>query len=124
MFLQKFTFVVKHKSGMSNKVADALSRRTSLLLALQTEITGLKELKDMYATDSDFAEIWSRSLLHFPNEDYYIQDGFIFKGNQLCVPNTFLRSQIIQEMHSNGLAAHTSQDKTVALVQSKIFWPK
>ena len=38
-FLQAYTFVLKHKAGIKNKAADALSRRISLLVAMSVETT-------------------------------------------------------------------------------------
>ncbi|GJV41639.1 putative reverse transcriptase domain-containing protein [Tanacetum coccineum] len=40
-FLEKFTFVVKHKTGVSNRAANALSRRSNLLVSIQVDVPGL-----------------------------------------------------------------------------------
>ena len=39
-FLQDYMFVLKHKAGVENKVADALSRRVMILVAISAEVTG------------------------------------------------------------------------------------
>ncbi|XP_013589557.1 PREDICTED: uncharacterized protein LOC106297989 [Brassica oleracea var. oleracea] len=58
-FLQQFTFVIKHLSGKTNKVADALSRRHSLVATLQVSVPGFAALPDLYPTDPYFGSICS-----------------------------------------------------------------
>ncbi|KAJ8630683.1 hypothetical protein MRB53_024006 [Persea americana] len=40
--------------------------------------------------------------------DFMMHDGFLFKGNQLCVPESSLRLKIIEELHDKG---HVERDK-------------
>ncbi|GKA13150.1 putative nucleotidyltransferase, ribonuclease H [Tanacetum coccineum] len=76
-FLKKFTFVVKHKIGVSNRAAGE-------------------------------------------KPDFFLHDGFLFKRNQLCIPDSSLRLQIIKELHGEG---HVGRDRTLQLVQASYFWP-
>nr|GEW32411.1 hypothetical protein [Tanacetum cinerariifolium] len=72
-FLEKFTFVLKHKTGVSNQAVDALSRRNSLL------------------------------GVQFGEKTYFVlHDGFLFKGYQLCISDSSLHLQIIKELHGEG----------------------
>ena len=42
--------------------------------------------------------------------NFLLYDGFLFKGNQLCVPDCSMRLRIIQELHSEG---HVGKDRTL-----------
>ena len=50
-FLQSFTFVLKHISGQSNRVADALSRKPLIMKENQIHVLGFEHLRDLYQTD-------------------------------------------------------------------------
>ncbi|PKI36368.1 hypothetical protein CRG98_043241, partial [Punica granatum] len=57
------------------------------------------------------------ALKHLHSQD---KDGFLFRGNQLCIPDCSLRAHIIQQLHGEG---HVGRDRTLQLVQSSYFWP-
>ncbi|GKB94978.1 putative reverse transcriptase domain-containing protein [Tanacetum coccineum] len=52
--------------------------------------------------------------------DFNIHDGFLFKGNQLCILDTSLHLKIIKESHGEG---NVGRDRTLQLVQASYFWP-
>ena len=118
-YLEQFTFVIKHKAGVSNRVADALSRRHNLLSKIRITVPDFDSLMDLYATDPFFSTI----LLKIQNGErtnFLLQDGFLFRGLKLCIPMSSLRLKIIQELHNEG---HVGRDHTLHLVSSSYFWP-
>ncbi|XP_031398451.1 uncharacterized protein LOC116209020 [Punica granatum] len=108
-----------HKSGVTNRVADALSRRHSILSRMTVEVPGFSSFAELLEVDPYFsvtlAQVWAGE-----RTKYVLQDGFFSRGNQLCIPNCSLRAYIIQQLHGEG---HVGRDKTLQLVQSSYFWP-
>ena len=54
-FIESFPYIIKHKKGKDNVVADALSRKNMLLTDLDVNIPGLESLCDLCANDPDFS---------------------------------------------------------------------
>ena len=54
-FLEQFPYVIKHKQGKVNVVADALSRRYNLLATLETKLLGFEHIKELYVQDNEFS---------------------------------------------------------------------
>lgn len=78
-YLQQFTFVIRHQSGKTNRVADALSRRHGLLTTMHTSVLGFDSFADLYHTDPFFARIFKETERE-PHGNYTIQDSFLFHG--------------------------------------------
>ena len=90
-FMKNFTFVIKHISCNAYKVVDVLSMRCLILQEFQVKTLGFEHLKEMYSDDLDFKEAYEACENHVLRDksewnEYMIQEGFLFKGNQLCIP--------------------------------------
>lgn len=114
-YIQQFTFFIKHKSGALNKVANALSRRTHLLV---TMVLGFDLFCELLPSDPYFGQIM-KDVEAGNRADYQMHYGVLFKGNQLCVPASSLRLIIIKELHEEG---HVGRDKMVQLVGDSYYW--
>ncbi|XP_026453100.1 uncharacterized protein LOC113353835 [Papaver somniferum] len=118
--INKYTFSVKHKSGKLNQVADTLSRRRHLLTTIRIESFAFDYIKDIYPEDEDFSKLWNQcSSQNHRVDDFIIQDGFLFKGNRLCILEGSLCLHLMRELHGSGLGGHFGRDKTIALVKER-----
>jgi hypothetical protein len=126
--MQNFTFVTKHIFGTANKVVDALSRKCLLMQEFRVKTLGFDNLKEMYRDDPNFKEAYEASknpILRDRSQwiEYMIQDGLLFRGNQLCIPKFSMRENLLKEKHNGGLVRHFSHDKTFSKLNGSYFWP-
>jgi hypothetical protein len=122
-------FHLCHKAhfGAANKVVDALSRKCLMLQEFRIKTLGFENLRDMYAGDAEFGEAYEapeNPVLRdrSPWIEFLIQDGLLFKGNQLCIPDCSMRENLVREKHSGGLVGHFGHDKTFAKLSESYYW--
>ncbi|GKC99632.1 hypothetical protein Tco_1169907 [Tanacetum coccineum] len=89
---------LRHCPRLENKVADALRRKTTLLVSISNEVVGFDSVKELYPSDEDFGNIWMELETKQHRGEFILLDGYLFKGNRLCIPKTSFRSQLIKEI--------------------------
>ncbi|WVZ80840.1 hypothetical protein U9M48_028286 [Paspalum notatum var. saurae] len=110
-FIESFPYIIKHKNGKENVIADALSRRYTMLSQLDFKIFGLQTVKDQYANDADFKDALLHCMHGTPWGQFHMQDGFCF----------VLTSR---EAHGGGLMGHFGVYKTHEVLAAHFFWPR
>ncbi|KAK1681376.1 hypothetical protein QYE76_042224 [Lolium multiflorum] len=124
-FIESFPYVIKYKKGKENVVADALSRKITLLLTrLEFHILGLEEIKELYPSDVFFGPIFAKCSVDHGFDDFYLHDGYLFKANKICIPESSLRKLLLQESHGGGLMGHFGREKTYAMLSTHYYWPR
>ena len=85
-FIGSFPYIIKHKKGKDNMIADALSRWYTLLSELDCQIFGLESVKEQYALDPNFKDMLLNCRGGCTWNKFMINDGFLFRANRLCIP--------------------------------------
>jgi hypothetical protein len=102
-FIESFPYVIRHKKGKENIIADALSRRYTMLSQLDFKIFGLETIKEQYSNDVDFKDILLKCREGRTWNKFVYTDGFVFRANKLCIPDSSVRLLLLQEAHGGGL---------------------
>ena len=66
----------------------------------------------LYPNDHDFANVYG-ACEKGGFDKFYIFEGFLFRENKLCVPQSSLRELLVREAHSGGLMGHFGIKKTL-----------
>ena len=139
--LAQFNFDIVPVRGKSNKVADGLSRQTSvnhkddtyskdLLKNVMSKTTFLgaisslqmgsslsKNLVEAYSSDEEFKDIFKN-----PQEPFKLHEGLLYRGTRLCIPKGEIRVKLLHDYHSVPSTGHLGENKTLKRVQPYYYW--
>ena len=82
-------------------MADALSRRYTIINTLSSKMLGFEFIRDLYVSDSDFGSVYS-VCEHAAFQKFHKHDGYLFRETKLCVPNCSLCDVLVHESHCGG----------------------
>ena len=108
-FMQTFDFVAKYKTRRANVIANALSRKYSLLGIVGSRIIGFELYQQCQTT---------------PQGMFSIKQGFLFRGNNLCIPHSPLRLVLVKEIHEGSIGGHFGIQKTLDMLAKHFYWPR
>ncbi|KAK0588384.1 hypothetical protein LWI29_000317 [Acer saccharum] len=86
---------------------------------MTVRVPGFDSFRELFDSDPYFSRVIAAARTG-ENSEFLLVDGFLFRGNQLCIPDCSLRLQIIKESHGEG---HVGRDRTLQLVKGSYFWP-
>ncbi|GJR73056.1 transposon ty3-I gag-pol polyprotein [Tanacetum coccineum] len=72
----------------NNKMVDALSRKTTLLVSISNEVVGFDSIKELYASDEYFRNTWMELKTKQHRGEFLVLDGYLFKDFVLGLPHT------------------------------------
>lgn len=125
-----FDFEIQFKPGTSNRVADALSRKTSDEIALQSMISTpviswevlKKELVKDKVIQQITAELTKRDSTH---EGFSVVDNVLkYKGRTVLPRHSSLKQSLLHEYHDSVMGGHFGELKTYQRMATNWYWAR
>lgn len=122
-----------YKKGVENKVADALSRKSSVdaeILQMSCPSVSfvkpmwLEEVTQGYQQDPQALKLLAELAVGKVIEHYSLRDGLIrFKGRVWLGNNPELQQKVIMALHSSAIGGHSGFPMTYRRIKSVFAWP-
>jgi hypothetical protein len=104
--LESFPYVIKHKKGKDNVIVDVLSRHYTMLSQLDFKKIVLETIKEQYLHDVEFKDVLQNCRDGRTWNKFILNDGFVFRANKLCIPDSSICLLLLQAAHGGGLMGH------------------
>jgi len=105
-------------------IADALSKRYTMLSQLSHKIFGLETIKGLYATDLDFKDAFENCREGRTWQKFLLREGLLYRANKLCVPASSVHLLLLQEVHGGGLMGYFGVKEMEDVLAAHFFWPR
>jgi hypothetical protein len=119
-FIETFPYIIRHRKGKDNAIANALSRCYTMLSQLDHKFFGLESIKKLYATDFDFKDAYENYREGRTWNKYVLHDGLLYRANKLCIPSSICLL-FLQEAHGDGLIGDFGVKKTKDVLATQFF---
>ncbi|MCO5604846.1 hypothetical protein L7F22_059020 [Adiantum nelumboides] len=121
--LSQFHFQIVHVQTQKNVVADALSRKPLVQAISAIHHSTFEDMVDQYATDTDFADIFTRIRDGETVAGYSLWEGYLMRKTMLCVTQP-LRQKVMTECHCPPYTGHRGIATTMKGVERYFYWPR
>ena len=99
-------------------IVDALSRKYALLLISEAKFLVLYFMMAFYIEDEGF-----KTVVEDPSTfgSFALKDGFLFKGNKICIPENPLTDLIVKESHGGAFVNYFGINKACEIPRPYLF---
>lgn len=87
---------------------------------MEVRVLGFQFIYKPYQKDEDFKHYLHGQEGH-KHSPYTHQEGFLFKGNKLCISKGHTRKLLVKEVYGGGLAGHFGVNKTIDMLKEHFF---
>lgn len=124
--LLEFNYKIEYKKGKDNRDADALSRKSIILMATTIITpTWIESVETSYQQDPHCQELLQKQLVQPNTEKHYtLTAGVLRYKGRIYIGNTVeLRQQLIKSLHASAVGGHSGIVANYQRIKRLFYWP-